>query len=112
MSHISYKDFQKIQIYSGTILEAVENNLLNKPAIILSIDFGPLIGIKKSSAQLKVNYDCKKLINKQVAAVINFEPKQIGNMISEVLVLGFPDNSNEPILIIPDSEILNGQRLY
>ena len=79
---------------------------------MLSIDFGKAIGIKKSSAQLKKNYLCKDLLGKQVIAVINFSPKQIGNLLSEVLVLGFPDENHEPILISPDSEITNGKRLY
>ena len=70
------------------------------------------IGIKKTSAQLKKNYNIEELINKQVAAVLNFKPKQIGNLISEVLVLGFPDQDNEPILITPDKKILDGGKLY
>ena len=112
MKLISYQDFLKINICVGTILFAVENNNLKNPSIILTIDFGKIIGIKKSSAQLKANYNCQNLLNKQVAAVINFPPKQIGNLISEVLVLGFPDNNNEPILIIPESKTENGKKLY
>ena len=78
----------------------------------MEIDFGSEIGIKKSSAQLKANYTCNELINKQVAAVVNFKPKQIGNLISEVLVLGFPNDNNEPILISPDRNIQNGGKLF
>jgi tRNA-binding protein len=85
---------------------------LKKPSIILEIDFGKQIGIKNSSAQLKSNYEVQDLIHKQVAAVINFPTKQIGKIISEVLVLGFPDNQNEPILVSPDYKIENGGRLY
>ena len=107
-----YSDFLKVDIRVGTILRAEENNALKKYAIILEIDFGEKIGIKKSSAQLQSNYTTKDLINKQVAAVINFPPKQIGKIISEVLVLGFPDNQNEPILVSPDYKIENGGRLY
>ena len=70
------------------------------------------IGVKKSSAQLKSNYEVEDLIHKQVAAVINFPTKQIGKVISEVLVLGFPDKQNEPILVSPDYKIENGGRLY
>ena len=70
------------------------------------------IGIKKSSAQLIKNYSLNKLIDKQIAAVVNFQPKQIGNLISEVLVLGFPDDNNEAILISPISEVKNGGELY
>ena len=109
---INFSDFKEIDIRVGTIIEAKENNTLKKPAIILKIDFGESIGIKKSSAQLKANYQVDELINMQVAAVINFEPKQIGNIISEVLVLGFPDNDYEPILISPLSKVKNGGKLY
>lgn len=110
--YIVFEDFQKIDIRVGTIIKAEENNNLKKPSIILNIDFGKDIGIKKSSAQLKMNYKSTELINKQVAAVINFEPKQIGNLISEVLVLGFPDEAKEPILISPDFRVSNGGKLY
>ena len=112
ISYIEYNEFEKIDIRVGTIIEAKENNLLNKPSLILKIDFGKKIGIKKTSAQLKKNYNIEELINKQVAAVLNFKPKQIGNLISEVLVLGFPDQDNEPILITPDKKILDGGKLY
>ena len=109
---VSYIDFKKIDVRVGTIISAQINNKLNKPSIILKIDFGKEIGIKKSSAQLISNYNKEKLINKQIAAVLNFEPKQIGNLISEVLVLGFPDVNKEPILIIPDKKVSNGGKLY
>ena len=112
MSNLNYSDFMKVDIRVGTILEAEENNMLKQPSIILKIDFGEQIGIKKSSAQLKANYNVKDLINKQVAAVINFPPKQIGKIISEVLVVGFPDKQNEPILISPDFKVKNGGKLY
>ena len=109
---VSYIDFKKIDVRVGTIISAQINNKLDKPSIILKIDFGKEIGIKKSSAQLICNYNKEKLINKQIAAVLNFEPKQIGNLISEVLVLGFPDVNKEPILIIPDKKVTNGGKLY
>ena len=109
---VSYIDFKKIDVRVGTIISAQINNKLDKPSIILKIDFGKEIGIKKSSAQLICNYNKEKLINKQIAAVLNFEPKQIGNLISEVLVLGFPDVNKEPILIIPDKKVSNGGKLY
>ena len=112
MSTISYNDFLKINICVGTILHAEENNKLQKPSIILTIDFGKIIGIKKSSAQLKSNYKCEDLIKQQILAVINFPPKQIGNFISEVLVLGLPDNNNQPILVSPIQKIQNGKKLY
>ena len=109
---IDYLDFEKVDIRVGTIMKVEENNSLKKPSLILKIDFGNSLGIKKSSAQLKVNYSISELMNKQVAAVVNFKPKQIGNLISEVLVLGFPDDDNKPILISPDRNIKNGGKLF
>ena len=109
---IEYDDFDAVDIRVGTIVNANENNLLKKPSIVLEIDFGDEIGIKKSSAQLKANYRISDLIDKQVAAVINFNPKQIGNLISEVLVVGFPDSNNQPILLSPDKKVKNGGKLY
>ena len=109
---ISYSDFTKIEIRLGTIVSAKLNNKLRKPSFVLKIDFGHEIGIKKSSAQLTKNYNIDQLLNKQIAAVINFPKKQIGDLISEVLVLGFPDENNEPILISPDKKLVNGGQLY
>ena len=94
---INYSDFIKIEIRVGTIISAELNNKLRKPSYVLKIDFGDKIGVKKSSAQLTKNYKIKQLLHKQITAVINFPKKQIGDLISEVLVLGFPDNNNEPI---------------
>ena len=109
---ISYSDFTKIEIRLGTIISAELNNKLRKPSFVLKIDFGDEIGIKKSSAQLTKNYSIDQLIDKQIAAVINFPKKQIGDLISEVLVLGFPNDSNEAILISPDKKLVNGGQLY
>ena len=109
---ITYSDFTKIEIRVGTIISAELNNKLRKPSYVLKIDFGDKIGVKKSSAQLTKNYKIEQLINKQIAAVINFPKKQIGDLISEVLVLGFPDNNNNPILISPDKNLANGGQLY
>ena len=109
---IQYLDFEKVDIRLGTIIEAKEYNQLKKPSIILKINFGEEIGIKKSSAQLRKNYNTNQLINKQVIAVVNFAPKQIGKIISEVLVLALPDENNEPILVLPSKKLLNGVRLY
>lgn len=109
---IQYLDFKKVDIRLGTIIEAEEYNQLKKPSIILKINFGEEIGIKKSSAQLRKNYNPNQLINKQVIAVVNFVPKQIGKIISEVLVLALPDENNEPILVLPSKKLLNGVRLY
>ena len=109
---INYSDFEKINIRLGTIIEAIAYDKLKKPSILLKIDFGAEIGIKKSSAQLQKNYNAKELINKQVIAVLNFKPKQIGKIMSEVLVLGVPDKENEPILLSPDKILENGVKLY
>jgi tRNA-binding protein len=108
----NYSDFTKIEIRAGTIISAELNNKLRKRSYVLKIDFGDKIGIKKSSAQLTKNYTIDQMLHKQIAAVINFPKKQIGDLISEVLVLGFPDNNNEPILISPDKKLTNGGRLY
>tara|TARA_B100001113_G_C20951083_1_gene553180 strand:- start:125 stop:460 length:336 start_codon:yes stop_codon:yes gene_type:complete len=109
---INYLDFEKVDIRLGTIVEAQEYNKLKKPSILLKIDFGKEIGLKKSSAQLQKNYSSRELINKQIIAVVNFEPKQIGNIISEVLVLGLPDEDYEPILLSPSKKLKNGVKLY
>ena len=109
---ISYADFTKIEIRLGTIISAELNNKLQNPSYVLKIDFGDEIGVKKSSAQLTKNYNIEQLLDKQIAAVLNFPKKQIGNLISEVLVFGFPDDNNEPILISPDKKLVNGGQLY
>ena len=109
---IEYGDFEKVEIRVGTIIKARFNDKSNKPSILLIIDFGEVIGHKKTSAQLTKNYKPEELIGKQVAAVTNFPPKQIGKMISEVLVLGFPDEENDPILVIPSKKVNNGGKLF
>tara|TARA_Y100000996_G_C22347395_1_gene571313 strand:- start:29 stop:370 length:342 start_codon:yes stop_codon:yes gene_type:complete len=109
---IDYSDFEKVDIRLGTIIEANKYDKLKIPSVLLKIDFGNEIGIKKSSAQIRRNYDINDLINKQVIAVVNFKPKQIGKILSEVLVLGLPDVNNEPILLSPDINLNNGVKLY
>ena len=109
---INYKEFENVDIRIGTVIEAYEYNELKKPSIILRIDFGEKIGIKKTSAQLQKYYKGDELVNKQVIAVINFKPKQIGKIISEVLVLGVPDLENEPVLLSPDKQVSNGGKLF
>ena len=109
---IGYSDFAKIEIRLGTIISAELNNKLRKPSYVLKIDFGDEIGVKKSSAQLTRNYKVDQLLHKQIAAVINFPKKQIGDLISDVLVLGFPDDNNEPILFSPDKKLVDGGQLY
>ena len=109
---INFLDFEKIDIRLGTILEASKYDKLKVPSILLKIDFGNEIGIKKSSAQIRSNYEVSDLINRQVIAVVNFKPKQIGKIVSEVLVLGLPNVKNEPILLSPDIKLENGVKLY
>jgi len=109
---ITFNDFKKIDIRVGTIVQTSVNDKANKLSMLLVIDFGESIGLKKTSAQLMQNYNPDDLLGKQVAAVINFPPKQIGKMISEVLVLGFPDNERNPILIMPSQKVPNGGKLF
>ena len=109
---IDYSDFEKVDIRVGTVIESKLNQKSNKPSIYLVINFGDEIGKKKTSAQLTKHYLPEDLIGKQVAAVINFPPKQIGKMVSEVLVLGFPDDNNNPVLVMPSIKISNGGKLF
>jgi len=111
-AQISFDEFLKVDIRVGTIVEAKTFPEARKPAFQLVIDFGPLIGTKKSSAQITKNYAIADLVGRQVAAVVNFPPRQIGPMMSEVLTLGFPDENGEVMLIHPDRRIPNGGRLY
>ena len=109
---ITFEEFQKVDIRVGTIISAEENPNVIKPSLILIVDFGSELGLKKTSAQLTKNYTTNQLIGLQIAAVINFSPKQIGKMISEFLVLGFPDINNQPILVTPTQKIENGGKLF
>lgn len=107
---ITWDDFEKIDIRSGTILEVKDFPKAKKPAYQLLIDFGPL-GIKKSSAQITHYYSKEELLNKQITAVVNFPPKQIAGFFSECLVLGVYDENNQVILLQPDKAVTNGQRI-
>lgn len=109
---ITFEEFQKVDIRVGTIISAEENPNVTKPSLILIVDFGSELGLKKTSAQLTENYITNQLIGLQIAAVINFSPMQIGKMISEFLVLGFPDMNNQPILVTPTQKIENGGKLF
>ncbi len=108
---ISYDDFAKVDIRTGTIVEAKPFPEARKPAIKLSIDFGPGIGIKKSSAQITVHYDPATLVGRQVLGVVNFPPRQIGPFISEVLTLGFEDEAGAIVLAGADKPVPNGKKL-
>ncbi|MBL0929536.1 MAG: tRNA-binding protein [Alphaproteobacteria bacterium] len=109
---IKYEDFERVDIRVGTIIEAVPFPEARKPAIKLKIDFGPELGVKKSSAQITVHYAPDALVGRQVAAVVNFPPRQIGPFMSEVLTLGFPDANGAVVLIGPSLSVPNGGKLF
>ncbi len=109
---VAFEDFLKIDIRVGTIVAAEPLEGARKPALRLEIDFGSGIGVKKSSAQITAFYTPASLIGRQVAAVVNFPPRQIGKTLSEVLTLGFPAANGEVVLIMPERPVPNGGRLY
>lgn len=108
--HVTWNDFEKIDIRVGTIVDAAEFPEARKPAYKLSVDFGDL-GIKRSSAQITSHYTLEELLNKQVIAVVNFPPKQIATFISECLVLGVYDENKDVFLLQPGKRVTNGMKI-
>ena len=109
---ISYDDFQKVDIRVGVITRAEPYPEARKPAIKLWVDFGDGIGEKRSSAQITRHYTPEGLVGRKVMAVVNFPPRQIGKVMSEVLVLGVPDAEGEVVLLTPDLEVPLGGRMF
>ena len=112
MAEISFDEFLKVDVRVGTIARVEPFPEARKPAYKLYVDFGPEIGERKSSAQVTHHYTAEELVGRQVAAVINFPPKQIGPFRSETLVLGFPDADGEVVMIEPNRPVPNGGRLF
>jgi tRNA-binding protein len=109
---ITFDEFEKVDIRIGTIVEVEPFPEARKPAFKLKINFGDTIGIKKSSAQITKHYTAETLLGRQVAAVVNFPPRQIGPFMSEVLTLGFPDADGGVVLIGPSIPVPNGGKLF
>ena len=111
MDTITWDDFSKVQLRVGRVLQADVFEKARKPAYILHVDFGPELGVRKSSAQITVHYQPQDLVGRLVVAVVNFPPKQIGPLMSECLVTGFHDADGAVRLCIPDGEVPLGIRL-
>ncbi len=112
MGTISFEDFVRVEIRVGTITAAQPYAQARRPAYKLWVDFGGELGVKKTSAQITTHYAFGELVGRQVAAVVNFPPKQIGKFMSEILLLGFPDAAGEVVMIGPDKPVPNGGKLY
>ena len=108
---ISWSDFEKVDMRVGTVVSANDFPEARNPAYILEVDFGEVLGIKKSSAQVTDHYDCRELVGRQVIAVVNFPPKQIGPIMSECLVMGIYDENDEVVLLQPERKTRNGQKV-
>ncbi len=112
MADLSFDEFLKVDIRVGEIVQAEPYPEARKPAIKLWVDFGPEIGVKKSSAQITAHYMPETLVGKQVLAVVNFPPRQIGKFMSEILVLGLPDENGDIVLVGPDGAVPRGGRMH
>jgi tRNA-binding protein len=112
LPEISWKDFEKVEVRVGRVVAAEPFPEARKPSIKLSVDFGPGVGEKRTSAQLTVHYTTEGLVGRQVVAVVNFPPKRIAGFKSEVLVLGVPDENGEVVLLSPDFDVPPGGRMF
>ena len=112
MPEISWEDFEKVDVRVGRVSEAEPFPEARKPSIKLTVDFGPEIGTRRTSAQLAAHYDPESLVGKRVVAVVNFPPKRIAGFKSEVLVLGVPDEAGEVVLLSPDQDVPAGGRMF
>mgnify|MGYP003993734633 FL=1 len=112
VEQITFEDFLKVDVRVGTIIAVDEFPDARKPAYKLRVDFGDDIGVRKSSAQVTIYYTREELVGRQVVAVVNFPPRQIGKFMSEILVLGVPDDKGEVVLLQPDHKVPNGGRLF
>jgi tRNA-binding protein len=112
MVEIAWEDFERVDVRVGRVVEAKPFPEARKPSIKLSIDFGPEVGEKRTSAQITEHYTPDSLVGKQVVAVVNFPPKRIAGFKSEVLVLGVPDEAGEVVLLSPDLEVPPGGRMF
>jgi tRNA-binding protein len=112
VTEISWEDFEKVDVRVGNVVEAEPFPEARKPSIKLTVDFGPQVGTRRTSAQLTAHYEPEDLVGRQVVAVVNFPPKRIAGFKSEVLVLGVPDEAGEVVLLSPDHEVPPGGRMF
>jgi tRNA-binding protein len=109
---VTLDDFNKVDIRCGRIVEIIPFPEARKPSFRVRVDFGPTLGVKMSCAQLPANYEAEQLVGRLVASVVNFPPRQIGPAMSEVLILGFPDENGNAVLVSPDSEVPLGGKMF